>query len=179
MEYLVSDCSKCGGWCCRCVSVHKNFFSQPIDEHLPKFWRQITFEEAKILNPWLPSCLVGYDLSKDYNYFVCPHLEDGLCSYYSVRPETCREYPDFDAQFEIFLENPDAFYTPWCYYRRAVLEILGIEYETLNTGEECETKYREKLAATPELAQKFLNLSSPVCKTCQSSMDGTPMMRQI
>ncbi len=168
MEYIVSDCSKCGGWCCKCITINKKVFEGENAYAPYDYWRQITLEEALILGPWHRS---GFN-PDEIVFFECERFKDGLCTDYENRPDTCSGYPNYDQNLEIFFDYPDAYYVPWCFYRMTVLEVLGIAYEVLEDGEQCQMKYLEKIIQNPETAKKFHNPDLLISKACQSSKDG-------
>jgi Fe-S-cluster containining protein len=173
MEYIVSSCSKCGGWCCKCIAIAKSVLIEGAP--LPSFWRQITVEEVNqgALNDllaWKPK-EVNFE---NFAFYQCEMLKGGLCSVYENRPKTCSDYPFYSSRgFEEYLDHPDAFYVPWCFYRMIVLESLGIEFEVLGDGDACLTKYLEQISYDSETAQKFQDPDLLISKAFLSSTDGT------
>jgi Fe-S-cluster containining protein len=69
----------------------------------------------------------------------CDYLKEGVCSCYEDRPTACEGSPFFDGGPQLYPSNK--FITPWCAYRREVLDYRGTQYEILETGEACIEQY--------------------------------------
>lgn len=144
MEYIVRDCSNCGGWCCRCLVTAGEY--QP-------FWNSVTPQQVSFYNPWLPSSV---DLEK-HQWATCRLLTSrGICIDYADRPNYCRSFPNFELFLEEYLSGLAFFYCPWCYYRAVILEMQGIPFLFCETGDECLERYLQDFKDDPTLAQQFL-----------------------
>lgn len=143
MEYVVIDCERCGGWCCK--SLNSSGTSR-------SYWETLSPAQVIKRNPWIPTSM---DLEKNIWCF-CSHLnEDGLCNFYAHRDEACRQYPNLEFFFMEYLNGDAGMYVPWCTYRSIVLQSLNIPFEILLTGEECQKKYLQMICLNPELANNF------------------------
>lgn len=165
---IVSSCEKCGGWCCRCISIFEHLYLLKNSKAFP-FWRILSPSKAKMINPWLPR-IPG----KKTVFFTCDYLVNGLCSNYESRPSTCKEYPDFENQLSDYLDNPDLFYVPWCYYRSVVCEVLGIPYKFLEDGIQCQDFYLTQILVDPQAVNSYTNpnfLRSLALKNFKGGMD--------
>lgn len=144
MEFLVSNCAACGGLCCRCLVTG--------GEYKP-FWISVTPEQVAFYNPWIP---VSVNLEQ-HQWASCQFLnEDGHCIDYAERSSYCRRYPNFDSFLFEYLDDVAFFYCPWCYYRSIVLEIKGIPFIFLDTGEQCMKHYLEQFKTNPPLSKQFI-----------------------
>lgn len=166
---IVESCEACGGWCCRAIVVSRQVINT--SKRGPyEFWTELTLEEAREANPFLPPYLEP----NFHNFFKCSHLSNGLCSNYSERPDTCSGYPFYGEGLEELLNEPGAFYVPWCYYRMEIFEFLGIDYEILKDGEACRQRFLQILERDPEMAREFLNPQNLLTSSKhKSSKDGT------
>ena len=168
--YLVGSCVKCGGHCCKVITLpnpslnHKYAKFPPYD-----FWAEVTIDSAAALNPWLIS-EVSWE---KFRFFTCAHMQNGLCAIYKERPIECRDYPRYDAVFESYCEYPDCFHVPWCNFRIPVLDAIGQEYEILEDGESCRLKYLEMIATGEYSPRKCLGHNLLKLLASQIFMAGT------
>ena len=51
---IVSACDKCGGWCCRSISIHEHLYLLKNCRAYP-FWKAMPLTKARVANPWLPA----------------------------------------------------------------------------------------------------------------------------
>jgi Fe-S-cluster containining protein len=72
----------------------------------------------------------------------CSSLVEGLCEAYEDRPLACVGSPFFDGGPEEY--PPNKFLVPWCCFRKLILDLHGIPYEFLPSGDECIIAYTEQ-----------------------------------
>jgi hypothetical protein len=143
LEYVVIDCERCGGWCCKSLNSSGDVRS---------YWEPLPTAKVVEKNPWIN---VSLSLAKN-DFCACKHLnEKGLCVFYTYRDEACRQYPNLEFFFTEYLDGSASFYVPWCTYRSIILQSLNITFEILLTGEECRQKYLQMIRENPELANNF------------------------
>lgn len=174
LHAIVSSCEKCGGWCCKCIAVSLKIYTARRYETYP-FWSYIHTADAKCINPWLPR---PFNRSS-HIFYTCEFLNNGLCSNYELRPDTCKNYPEVDNDVLDFLDNPNLFYVPWCHYRGIALELLNEKFITFEDGESCRLFYLEALRMSPELSSQFLNpglLLSQASKNLEDGIVEEPQM---
>lgn len=143
MEYIVSSCEKCGGWCCKALVTAGASDS---------IWLNLDPDLVIQQNPWIPREV----RIPTFQWVSCSRLgEKGLCSQYNNRLVACRDYPNLDKLLMEYLSEWAWFYVPWCSYRSAILEVLGIEYQFIETGEQCRLLYLHEILNDPSIATDF------------------------
>jgi Fe-S-cluster containining protein len=143
LEYIVIDCERCGGWCCKGLNSSNVARS---------YWKVLSSMQVIKRNPWIPTTM---NLHANV-WCACKHLnESGLCNFYDQRDEVCRLYPNLEFFFMEYLNRDAEMYVPWCTYRSIILQSLNIPFEILLTGEECRKKYLQLIRENPELANNF------------------------
>ena len=143
MEYIVIDCERCGGWCCKSLNSSNTARS---------YWEVLSPAQVIEKNPWMPTSM---NLQMN-TWCACNHLnKDGLCHFYAHRDDVCRQYPNLEFFFMEYLNGEAGMYVPWCTYRSIILQSLNIPFEILLTGEECREKYLLLIRENPELANNF------------------------
>lgn len=136
MVHLIDDCSSCGGFCCRVITLGSKTLSRYRDLN----WRRLSPREALERNPFLPEGLFLSDSLDFYFYATCADLtERGTCGIYDMRPDVCRGYP-FYGMLEV--AHTFIFTVPWCRYREDALIIQGIPYK-LVPRKEIESVYQD------------------------------------
>lgn len=143
MEYIVSSCKMCGGWCCKALVT--NDFSVPA-------WVKLEHKDVVSKNLWIPSEVK----IQTFQWASCACLSSkGLCCQYWDRPTVCRDYPNMNTLFMEYLSDLAWFYVPWCSYRADVLEVLGVKYKFVETGEQCRLLYLKEILEDPSFANDF------------------------
>lgn len=143
MEYIVSRCDLCGGWCCKCLNSGGLY--------LP-FWIPVQPSSISSYNPWIPQIF-----AQKSDWVTCTLLSpNGTCMDYSERPEVCRAAPNLELLLFEYLEGLADFYCPWCYYRQFILDLKGIPYIVLPSGTLCAQRYLQKIKANPSLADIYV-----------------------
>lgn len=69
----------------------------------------------------------------------CQSWKKGLCTCYDERPLACVGSPFYDGDPSSWPVNK--FITPWCAYRKQVLDVHDVQYVILPTANECISRY--------------------------------------
>lgn len=134
MSLIVKECSECGGFCCRAITL--NIGKRNL---VPKSFQRISGLEALGRNPFLPLQKLIEISSTPVEFYTCTNLnKTGLCKIHNDRFKMCSHYPsDRDEDLLNFI-----FVVPWCAYREKQLILQGQDYE-FGTLEECMRYYTD------------------------------------
>lgn len=80
-------CNQCGK-CCKGIRLDFE-----LDDELKQHFYEIHEKEAFELHPIY---ILFRDTQKNYKYYNCNKLKDGICSIHESKPQICKDYPSQD-----------------------------------------------------------------------------------